>query len=213
MKTAILFDLDGTLLDTLLDLTDATNYALAQFGCPLRSAEYVRSIVGNGALRQMTLALPEDSGIAPEEILAVYKPYYEANCNRKTQPYGGISMVLDELGEKYALGIVTNKPHGAAVELCRKHFPGIYTLGQQDGCPRKPDAAMVRKAMETLAADCFVYVGDSEVDVRTAKNADIPCLTVLWGFRDREELKAAGAKYFCENAKDLPAMIDKILQG
>lgn len=213
MKTAILFDLDGTLLDTLQDLTDATNYALAQFGCPLRSGEYVRSIVGNGALRQMTLALPEDSGIAPEEILAVYKPYYEANCNRKTQPYGGIPVVLDELGEKYALGIVTNKPHGAAVELCRKHFPGIYTLGQQDGCPRKPDAAMVRKAMEALGADRCVFVGDSEVDVRTAKNADIPCLTVLWGFRDREELKAAGAKYFCENAKDLPAMIDKILQG
>ena len=213
MKTAILFDLDGTLLDTLQDLTDATNYALAQFGCPLRTGEYVRSIVGNGALRQMTLALPEDSGIAPEGILAVYKPYYEANCNRKTQPYGGIPMVLDELGEKYALGIVTNKPHGAAVELCRKHFPGIYTLGQQDGCPRKPDAAMVRKAMEALGADRCVFVGDSEVDVRTAKNADIPCLTVLWGFRDREELKAAGAKYFCENAKDLPAMIDKILQG
>ena len=212
MKTAILFDLDGTLLDTLQDLTDATNYALAQFGCPLRSEEYVRSIVGNGALRQMTLALPEDSGIAPEEILAVYKPYYEANCNRKTQPYGGIPTVLDELGEKYALGIVTNKPHGAAVELCRKHFPGIYTLGQQDGCPRKPDAAMVRKAMETLGVDRCVYVGDSEVDVQTAQNAGVPCVTVLWGFRDKEELEKAGATCFCEDVGQLPGCIEKLLE-
>ena len=213
MKTAILFDLDGTLLDTLQDLTDATNYALAQFGCPKRSCAYVRSIVGNGAMRQMTLALPEGSFIDPEEVLAVYKPYYQAHCAVHTRPYGGVCQALEELGKKYALGIVTNKPHGAAVELCKEHFPGIYTLGQEDSCPRKPDAAMVRKAMEALGADRCLYVGDSEVDVLTAKNAGVSCLAVLWGFRDREDLKAAGAKYFCENAKDLPAMIDKILQG
>ena len=212
MKTAILFDLDGTLLDTLQDLTDATNYALAQFGCPARSREYVRSIVGNGALRQMTLALPEGSGIKPEEVLAVYKPYYEANCNRKTQPYEGISGVLEELRGRYALGIVTNKPHEAAVELSRIHFPGIYALGQQDSCPRKPDGAMVRKAMEDLGADRCVYVGDSAVDVLTAQNAGVPCLTVLWGFRDQEELKKAGATCFCENVGQLPGCIEILLE-
>ena len=213
MKTAVLFDLDGTLLDTLEDLTDATNAALAQFGCPSRTAEYVRSIVGNGALRQMTLALPEDSGIDPEELLKVYKPYYQAHCNLKTRPYEGILEALAALKGKYALGIVTNKPHRTAVALCREHFPGIYALGEEAGCPRKPDAAMVYKALKELDADRCVYVGDSEVDIRTGENAGAACLTALWGFRDREELEMAGAKHFCESPRDLPAMIEKILEG
>ena len=213
MKTAVLFDLDGTLLDTLQDLTDATNFALARFGCPPRSREYVRSIVGNGALRQMTLALPEGSGVDPEEILAVYKPYYQAHCDMKTRPYPGIPEALAALGEKYALGIVTNKPHPSAAELCKVHFPGIYALGEEAGCPRKPDAAMVKKALKALGADRCVYVGDSEVDARTARNAGVPCLAVLWGFRDREELEAAEATCFCGNPQDLPAMIEKMLQG
>ena len=213
MKTAVLFDLDGTLLDTLEDLTDATNYALTQFGCPARPAKYVRSIVGNGALRQMTLALPEGSAIDPEEILAVYKPYYQAHCDVKTRPYPGVCEALEALKEKFALGIVTNKPHPTAVELCKIHFPGIYTLGEEAGCPRKPDAAMVKKAMKALGADRCLYVGDSEVDARTAENAGVPCLTVLWGFRDREQLEAAGARYFCENPRDLRVMIEKILEG
>ena len=212
MKTAILFDLDGTLLDTLQDLTDATNYALAQFGCPKRSCAYVRSIVGNGAMRQMTLALPEGSFIDPEEVLAVYKPYYQAHCAVHTRPYGGVCQALEELGKKYALGIVTNKPHEAAVELSRIHFPGIYALGQQDSCPRKPDGAMVRKAMEDLGADRCVYVGDSEVDVLTAQHAGVPCLTVPWGFRDQEELKKAGATCFCENVGQLPGCIEILLE-
>ena len=212
MKTGILFDLDGTLLDTLEDLADATNYALAQFGCPARSLDYVRSVIGNGALRQITLALPEESALDPQAVLKVYKEFYGAHCNIKTRPYPGIPAALAALAEKYPVGIVTNKPHGPAADLCQAHFPGVYALGEQSGVPRKPAADMVKKAMAALGVERCVYVGDSEVDIRTAENAGVPCLTVLWGLRSRQQLEAAGAKYFCEKTEDLPAAVERILE-
>ena len=211
MKVGIIFDLDGTLLDTLEDLADATNYALQQFGCPTRSVDYVRSIVGNGALRQITLALPEDTQLDPKEVLAVYKQYYGTHCNIKTKPYPGIVDALAKLQEKYAVGIVTNKPHAPASQLCADHFPGVYARGEMPEVARKPAPDMVRKAMEELGVDTCIYVGDSEVDIRTAENTGVPCLTVLWGLRSREELMAAGAKHCCDKAEDLPAAIEKIL--
>ena len=211
MKTGIIFDLDGTLLDTLEDLADATNYALEQFGCPTRSLDYVRSVIGNGALRQITLALPEDTTLDPKEVLAVYKKYYVNHCNIKTKPYPGILQALDALQEKYPVGIVTNKPHAAAAPLCQAHFPGIFALGESPDLPRKPNGDMVHYAMKQLGVDTCIYVGDSEVDIRTAENTGVPCLTVLWGLRSREELEAAGAKYFCEKAEDMAAVIEKIL--
>ena len=212
MKIGILFDLDGTLLDTLEDLTDATNYALRQFGCPERSLAYIRSIIGNGALRQMTLALPENSGIDPQAVLAVYKPYYQVHCNLKTRPYDGVLEALAALQEQYAIGIVTNKPHAAAKPLCAEHFPGVYTLGEESVCPRKPNADMVNKAMAALDVDACIYVGDSEVDIATAKNAGGPCLSVTWGLRTKAQLTAAGAEYFCDTPQDLPAAIQMILE-
>lgn len=211
MKTGILFDLDGTLLDTLEDLTDATNYALAQFGCPSRSVEYIRSIIGNGALRQMTLALPEKSEINPQEVLAVYKPYYQAHCNIKTQPYDGILAALATLQARYPVGIVTNKPHAAAAPLCAAHFPGIYTLGERSGCPRKPNADMIHCALTALGVDTCLYIGDSEVDILTAKNAGVPCLSVTWGLRTKKELENAGGVYFCDAPVCLPHTIETII--
>ena len=211
MKTGILFDLDGTLLDTLEDLADATNYALRQFGCPERSVDYVRSVIGNGALRQITLALPEDTTLDPKEVLAAYKEYYVNHSNIKTKPYPGILQALEVLQEKYPVGIVTNKPHAAAAPLCQAHFPGMFALGERPDLPRKPNADMVNYAMEQLGVDTCIYVGDSEVDIRTAENTGVPCLTVLWGLRSREELEAAGATHFCETAEDLPAVIEEIL--
>ncbi len=212
MKTGVLFDLDGTLLDTLADLTDATNFALAQFGCPERSQDYIRSIIGNGALRQMTLALPEHSGIDPQAVLAVYKPYYQAHCNIKTRPYDGILQSLATLQRKFPVGIVTNKPHAATAPLCQAHFPGIYALGEDPGCPRKPNADMVQKAMAALEIDDCIYVGDSEVDILTAKNAGVPCLSVTWGLRTKQQLRDAGAEFFCDDPADLPAAIEKLLK-
>ena len=212
MKTGILFDLDGTLLDTLEDLADATNYALEQFGCPRRSVEYIRSVIGNGALRQITLALPEDTLLEPQAVLKVYKEYYQTRCNIKTRPYPGILAALASLREKYPVGIVTNKPHAAAAPLCQAHFPGVYALGEQAGCARKPAPDMLRQAMAALGVDTCVYVGDSEVDIRTAENGGVPCLTVLWGLRSRQELIDAGAVHFCGEPEQLPAAIDQMIQ-
>ena len=212
MKYGILFDLDGTLLDTLEDLTDATNYALAQFGCPERSLDYIRSVIGNGALRQITLALPEENAPDPQEVLKVYKAYYNTHCNIKTRPYPGIPEALAELVKVYPVGIVTNKPHSAAAPLCAAHFPGIYALGEAPDCARKPAPDMVNKAMAALGVERCIYVGDSEVDILTANNAAAPCLTVTWGLRTRQQLETAGATHFCDNTADLPAVIAKMIE-
>ena len=175
MKTGILFDLDGTLLDTLADLRDATNYTLAQFGYPQHTLEGIRRIVGNGAHRQMTLAAPE--------------------------------------GGKYPLAIVSNKPDPTVKGLCAKYFPGLYARGESADCPRKPAPDMVFKAMEAIGVDSCIYVGDSEVDVLTAKNAGVPCVSVLWGFRDREEIEEAGGTHFCQTPAQMIELIEELIHG
>ena len=204
MKTAILFDLDGTLLDTLQDLIDSTNATLAHFGYPLRTAEEVRQFVGNGALRLFELALPE--GSTPQtvaEALAWFKEYYPAHSQIKTKPYDGILEALEEIRKEFPVAVVSNKPDVAAKPLCKTYFGDIYAQGESSACPRKPAPDMVFAAMKALGAESCIYVGDSEVDVLTAKNAGVPCLSVLWGFRDKQILVEAGAEHFCENPKDL----------
>lgn len=210
--TGILFDLDGTLLDTLEDLLDATNYALKVHGYPARTLPELRRFVGNGAYNQMRLSVPEGTGEAEiQKVLETYKPYYTAHCQHKTRPYEGIPEVLAVLKEKYPLAIVSNKPDAAVKALCADYFPGIYALGEAPDCPRKPAADMVFKAMKAIGVDSCVYVGDSEVDVATAKNAGVPCLAVTWGFRDKEDL--AGAHAFCENPNEMAAKIEEIIHG
>lgn len=207
----ILWDLDGTLLDTLEDLTDATNYALAQFGYPVRTTEEIRRFVGNGALRQMEQAVP--AGADPEEVLAVYKPYYNAHCRIKTKPYDGIMEALAKLREKYPMAVVSNKPDAAVKALCADYFPGIYARGEAPDCPRKPAPDMLHKTMAEIGVDRCVYVGDSEVDVVTAANAGVSCLSVLWGFRDRKEIEAAGGCHFCETPETLAETIEELIHG
>lgn len=211
METGILFDLDGTLLDTLEDLLDATNYALTSCGYPPRTLAQLRRFVGNGAANQIRLALPEGASQAEiDHVLAVYKPYYTAHCQHKTQPYPGIPQVLAQLGQRYPIAIVSNKPDGAVKALCRQYFPGIFALGETPDCPRKPAPDMVHRAMDAIGVQQAIYVGDSEVDVGTAKNAGLPCLSVLWGFRDREDLEQAGAQYFCQTVSQLPDCLAQI---
>ena len=208
----LIFDLDGTLLNTLEDLTDATNYALAQFGCPPRTLEEIRRVVGNGARNQICKSLPgtaEDPD--PEQVLAVYKKYYNDHCQIKTAPYPGAVEALKKLEDKFPLGIVSNKPDPAVKSICGQYFPGIYALGEAPDCPRKPQPDMIYKAMAAIGADRCIYVGDSEVDVITAKNAGIPCLSVLWGFRDREDMEAVGAEYFCEDPLTLAESLEALL--
>lgn len=108
------------------------------------------------------------------------------------------------------MAIVSNKPDVAVKTLCAQHFPGIYALGEAPDCPRKPAPDMVFKAMKAIGVEACIYVGDSEVDIRTARNAGVPCVSVLWGFRDREVLEAEGGRYFCEDANELPALLAEI---
>lgn len=214
MVTGILFDLDGTLLDTLEDLLDATNYALRCHSYPERSLPELRRFVGNGAFNQMRLSAPE--GTEPEKIHALldtYKPYYTSNCRHKTRPYDGIGEMLAAVQEKYAVAIVSNKPDAAVKRLCADYFPGIYALGEAPDCPRKPAPEMVRKAMAAIGAENCIYVGDSEVDVLTARNAGVPCISVLWGFRDMPELVACGGDCFCSRPEEIVIKIEELIHG
>ena len=210
--TAILFDLDGTLLNTLDDLVDAVNATLAQFGYPLRSTEEVRQFVGNGAQRLIRLALPENAG-DPEvsRALSYFKDYYAAHAQIKTCPYGGILAALEEIKAEFPVAIVSNKPDNAVKLLCKQYFGDIYALGESSACPRKPAPDMVHKAMKDIGAQACIYVGDSEVDVLTAKNAGVPCLSVLWGFRDPAVLAQAGAERFCDDPKDLLKVLKEMI--
>ena len=213
MKKGILFDLDGTLLDTLQDLADAVNYMLRKFGCPERSLEEIRAFVGNGAKRLVELSLPATPEAPDLEVaLACFKAYYGDHAQVKTCPYAGIPEALKELGEKYPLAIVSNKPDAAVKLLCRDYFPGIYALGEAAGCPRKPAPDMLYKAMAAIGVQKAVYVGDSDVDVITAKGAGMECVSVLWGFRNREEIAAAGGSHFCEATEQLAEAIETLLE-
>lgn len=205
--TGILFDLDGTLLDTLEDLADAVNFVLKEFGYPVRTLEEIRQFVGNGAFRLMTLSVPE--GTDPTMPFQCFQSYYREHCRIKTKPYDGILEALDVLGKKYPLAIVSNKPDGAVKALCSELFPGIYARGESADCSRKPAPDMVNKAMEAIGVNCCIYVGDSEVDVLTARNAGVPCLSVLWGFRNREEI---GGSHYCEHPDKLVDALEKMVE-
>ena len=213
MKIGILFDLDGTLLNTLEDLADSTNYALRQYGCPERTVEEVRRFIGTGARRLIAQALPgKEDDPDVDEVLATYQAYYATHAQIKTAPYAGVMEAVEKLKEKYPVAIVSNKPDKAVKILCADYFPGIYARGESTDCPRKPAPDMLFKAMEEIGVEKCVYVGDSEVDAITAGNAGAPCISVLWGFRDREEIAANGGKHFCTDPADMPAMIDKIVE-
>ena len=210
MKIGILWDLDGTLLDTLEDLADSVNYALSQFCYPQRTLEEVRRFVGNGAKNLIAKAVPE--GADPAPVYACFQTYYAAHCQIKTRPYAGIMEALKQL-EKHPMAVVSNKPDGAVKTLCAQYFPGLYARGESADCPRKPAGDMVHKAMKAIGVETCVYVGDSEVDVLTAKNAGVPCLSVLWGFRDAEDMEAVGAEHFCEDTELLAEKIEELIHG
>ena len=205
----ILFDMDGTVLETLEDLYDATNVALKHFGLPEITMDDCRRYVGNGAARLIEQAVPAGT---PEEktkeVLEYYVPWYAAHSNIKTAPYPGIMELLQkirEAGGKSA--IISNKPDVACKSLSEIFFQGMVetAIGQSDRIARKPAPDTIFEAMKILGAkkeDC-VYIGDSEVDIQTAKNAGISCISVLWGFRTREELEKAGASAFAADPDEL----------
>lgn len=211
-EIAIIWDLDGTLLDTLADLTDSTNRTLAHFGFPARTAREVRSFVGNGAGQLLAKAVPAGT---PEETvrqaLNWFQADYGANCRNKTGPYPGIPEALAALrSQGYPMAVVSNKPDRAVRTLVPDWFPGLYARGEGADCPRKPAPDMVFRAMEALGVSRCIYVGDSEVDVLTARAAGVPCLSVLWGFREETELRIAGAAHFCAEPGQLPVRLKEM---
>ena len=211
MTTGILFDLDGTLLDTLDDLHNAVNHTMTQFGCPTRTREEVRHFVGNGVDHLIRLSLPGKADDPDfDTVCAAYRSYYNAHTQDKTAPYPGILDALKELAAEYPVAVVSNKPDTAVKLLCQDYFGPIYALGQRSDIPRKPAPDMLFHAMAAIGIERCIYVGDSEVDVLTAKNAGIPCLSVTWGFRDKDTLAEAGATHYCSDPADLPACIRKI---
>ena len=203
MKTGILFDLDGTLLDSLQDLTDSVNYVMGEYGFPKRTLEEVRSFIGNGARKLIALSVPQGQEPIVDEALKMYQAYYATHSKIKTAPYKGILEALEILKEKCPVAIVSNKPDVAVKTLCEEFFPGVYGLGETPDCPRKPAPDMLYKAMKEIGADRCIYVGDSEVDVLTAQNAGAECLSVSWGFRNEQVLIEAGAKHICRDPKQL----------
>lgn len=213
MKTGILFDLDGTLLNTLEDLTDAVNYVMCKHGCPERSMEEVRTFIGTGAKNLIRKALPGKENDPPlEKVLSDYQVYYNAHSQVKTCPYAGILEALEQLRKKYPVAIVSNKPDVPVKSLCKGYFGDVYALGETADCPRKPAPDMLYKAMQAIGVERCIYVGDSETDVTTANNAGFPCLSVTWGFRDEACLREAGGQHFCRDPKDLCNALEELME-
>ena len=208
---AVIFDLDGTLLDTLEDLKNAINHALEGEGFARRTLDEVRRFVGCGALELCRRATP--AGTSDEQIRAVlagFHAYYSQHSNDCTAPYPGIMELLKDLQEAgVKVAVVSNKPDPQVRSLCRDYFGISLAAGDREGVRRKPAPDAVWAVMETLGAtrERTLYVGDSDVDVQTALNAHVDCAAVLWGFRSREELAQAGAKTFASTADELLSLI------
>ena len=210
---AVLFDMDGTLLDTLEDLCDSTNHALAQMGYPLRGIEEIRRFIGNGAEKQIRRAVPEGTSEGKiMETLAAFRAYYQDHCQIKTKVYDGLLDVLSELKEKgVKMAVVSNKPDAAVKKLSREYFGDWldYAIGPSDGVRCKPYPDMAEEALKALGVEKkdAVFVGDSEVDVQTGLNAGLDVIAVSWGFRSREVVIEAGAKMIADDASELEKLI------
>lgn len=209
MIKAVIFDLDGTLLNTLEDLKESTNFALCKFGYPERTLNDVRCFVGNGVKKLIERAVPENCTNI-DECLEIFKKNYSENMCNHTKPYDGILKILEELHKDgLKIGVVSNKFDSAVKDLCKKYFGDLIdcVIGQNDDVPKKPAPNGVLKAMKELGADknSTIYAGDSDVDVQTAKNAQLPCIGVTWGFRTIEYLK--GADFIANQPEDIIKII------
>ncbi len=206
MYETVIFDLDGTLLNTLDDLHDAVNAALVAYNLPPRSKEEVRAFVGNGIVKLMERAVgSKEQRTDFDGILTAFKAYYKEHCKDKTAPYAGIMPLLSALKERgIKTAVVSNKADFAVKLLADEYFDGLLltAVGENEsaGIRKKPAPDSLLAVMEELNADktTTVYVGDSEVDILTAKNAGVDCLSVTWGFKDRAFLTANGARAFID---------------
>lgn len=209
--THIIFDLDGTLLNTIEDLAAAGNHTCALHGWPTFTVDQYRYKVGNGMLKLVERFMPAEyagDGRMFEQVLAEFRAYYAEHKEDHTAPYPGIIDMLDDLRSAgLTLAVLSNKDHAAAAPLVRRYFGERFALvqGHVDAFPPKPEAPVTLHAMEQLGADpqSTLYVGDSNVDVQTGHNAGLLTAGVAWGFRGRAELEAEGADFIAETPEDI----------
>ncbi len=213
MYKAVIFDLDGTLLDTLDDLWSSVNAALQKFSLPIRTREEVRAFIGNGIVKLMQRASGLKEGATFEGVLLEFKQHYGEHCEDKTKPYEGIISMLETLRAKgIQTAVVSNKADFAVKKLAEGYFHGLLqeAIGENEECGirKKPAPDSLLAVMERLGAGArsTVYVGDSEVDIQTAKNAGVDCISVTWGFKDREFLIENGATVLVDS-------VDALLQA
>ena len=206
----VVFDLDGTLLNTLDDLTDATNAALTRVGLPSRTRDEVRAFVGNGIAKLIERAVGETGKLYQAEALAEFKRYYAVHCADKTAPYEGILSLLQTLQEKgVQTAVVSNKADFAVKSLAKTYFDGLLLTAvgenEAEGIRKKPAPDSLLAVMEQLSAtaETTVYVGDSDVDIQTAKNAGVECICVTWGFRDKAFLLEEGGRLFVDTPAEI----------
>ncbi len=210
----VIFDMDGTVLNTLEDLTDAVNHVFSQFDLPPRTIDEYRKFFGNGIGYAMRCAAPEGT---PDELIdkmiPVFREYYDKHCLDKTKPYDGILELMKSLKAKgYKMAIVSNKIDSAVKELNDRFFSDYVSvaIGEKAKVRRKPAPDTVIAALKELRSERSeaVYIGDSEVDLQTARNAGLPCIAVLWGFRDRDHLTENGAVLFAEKPADVLSVLE-----
>ena len=211
---AAIFDMDGTLVDTLADLHDSVNEMLANYNFPLRTLDEVRQFVGNGARKLIIRSLPADKVDFVDEALNFYNKCYARNCTNKIKPYAGIMELLTTLEtKKIPLGICTNKQHFAAVEIAEKILAPIkfsYVSGDEPNQPRKPDPtrALEGAKLFSVAPNEVAYFGDTAIDIQTALNAGFLAVGVTWGFRPRSELIESGANIIIDAPQEIFQRID-----
>lgn len=216
---AILFDMDGTLMDTLTDITSSVNYALSQLRFRTCSIDEVRMFVGNGIRELMKCSLTATSKIGIDDALletalTYFHTHYAIHCKDTTQPYNGIPPLLENLyNSGYRMAIVSNKPQAEVLVLTEQFFHPYISVAigenEKDGIRKKPSPDMINEAAKQLSVkleDC-VYIGDSDVDYKTAQNSHVDCISVLWGFRDEEFLRKIGASVFAQNPSDVLSLV------
>ncbi len=209
-----IFDLDGTLLNTLDDLADAGNWVCRNHGWPTHTVEEYKYFVGNGMTKLVQRFVPEDQR-TPEGIQAVldeFMPYYDAHKADKTAPYPGMASALERMkATGISLSVLSNKADQMAGPVVEHYYPGIFPVvqGALPGVPTKPDPTLLRRLMERMGAkrEETLFVGDSNVDIRTAKNGGLMSCGVLWGFRTRAELEEEGADLLAEDPEALTSLI------
>lgn len=211
--TTIVFDLDGTLLNTLEDLQGSVNAAMRLCGFPEHTLEEIRCFVGNGIQRLMELSVPEGKKNPQfDKALRAFQEDYKIHCNDKTKPYQGVIPLIKTLQQhNIKMAIVSNKADFGVKRLQEIYFQGLVTtaIGQREQLKRKPAPDMVLEALKELGAkrEESVYIGDSEVDLATAENAGLPCISVTWGFRGEEFLKEHGAKQLVSSVEELEKLL------